>query len=169
MSAPLFIGRDAELSLWDELLNSPDGHAVVVLGDAGMGKTRLLDRMVEWAIRHKNLRCAALRYAVSPDESPGMVLKVVMEDAFLAARARIGQLETRGKRFHQWDVLFERFHMVDHETVDRYDFLNALRYDTKKHIFDQFLQRLSLFSRRIGEQSRLILVIDPRQDRKSVV
>jgi tetratricopeptide (TPR) repeat protein len=164
----LFIGRDAELSQWTKILNSPNGCAVVVLGDAGMGKTRLLDKMVGSAIERKDMKCVAVRYAVSSDESPGMITRLILEDAFMAARARIGQLDITNKRFVQWATLFDNLKLVSHTTTNRYDFLNALRYVPQKHILDQFVQRLEFLSHHLEGNSRIIIVIDPRNIESSV-
>ncbi|MFN2523598.1 MAG: AAA family ATPase, partial [Mycobacteriales bacterium] len=53
-SAVPLVGRVAELARLDALVTAPDGAAaVVVLGDPGAGKTRLVD---DWAARHPDLR-----------------------------------------------------------------------------------------------------------------
>lgn len=163
-SDAFFVGRKAELSAWSEILADPIGEVVLVAGDPGMGKTALVDQMVFEATRTPRLCCASVRYTVLPTDSSGMVMRMMIEDAFFSARAVIGQLETQGTRFHQWNTVIERFSFCEGGLENRYAFLNALRFDKQKHVFDQFQERLILFSKRMPENGRLIIVLDPERE-----
>lgn len=167
-----FVGRKPELERWQQILGDigTTGRAIVVVGKYGMGKTWLLDRMIETARRDENLQCGVLRYSVAPNESPGMLMKMLLEDAFQAARAEAGSLQAEGKRFFQWNRFYRDIGLFSNNnsgsvgTVVDYEFLNALRYDSRKHIFEQFISRLELLAQRLPDNGRLLLAVDPEQD-----
>jgi hypothetical protein len=54
-----FVGRQAELNRFREVLEDPRGQAVVVVGQASMGKTWLIDRMTQLATQHPKPKCAS--------------------------------------------------------------------------------------------------------------
>jgi len=45
----IFVGRKAELEQFKEVLKNPKGQAVLVVGQAGMGKSWLVNKMAEIA------------------------------------------------------------------------------------------------------------------------
>ena len=71
-----FVGRKDELRGFGEILAAPEGQAVVVVGQAGMGKTMLVNRMARLALDHPNLKCGAVRYEVTPTDTPASVMGV---------------------------------------------------------------------------------------------
>ena len=57
-----FVGRKRELEEFKKVLEKPDGQAILVVGQAGMGKTWLINEMAEVAKKHESLKCGAVRY-----------------------------------------------------------------------------------------------------------
>ena len=88
----IFVGRQAELERFREILEDPRGQAVVVAGQAGMGKTWLIDRMAELATQHPTLKCAWVRYEVTPTDSPDSTMALMMDNAFEAAPGTMSTL-----------------------------------------------------------------------------
>lgn len=56
----IFVGREGELEEFRQALRSPQGQAILVVGQAGMGKSWLIEEMV--ALR--------TRAPIAPPESP---------------------------------------------------------------------------------------------------
>ena len=74
MPQRLFFGRTDELRRFDEVLASPTGQAVLVVGSPGMGKTVLLDRVRDMALGHPNLKCGVVRYEVTESDTPASTI-----------------------------------------------------------------------------------------------
>jgi len=183
-----FVGRKKELDQWSKLLaNTADvgtadagqtatGQAAVVVGKYGMGKTWLLDQMVREAQETKTregkvqvqenepLRCFAVRYVIGPGESPGMILRTILEDMFQAARYEAGTLDSAGKRFEQWTRVYRELTLFSNHTESDFRLFEQLRFNNRKNIFEQFTSRLQLLSHLMPDQSRLLFVIDPERD-----
>jgi len=49
-SERIFVGRQGELERFREVLKNPKGQAILVVGQAGMGKTWLVDKMGETGV-----------------------------------------------------------------------------------------------------------------------
>jgi len=161
-----FVGREQELDQWSKLLagTSDAGQAVVVVGKYGMGKTWLLDQMVRRAQDNKSLQCFAARYVMGPGESPGMILRAILEDMFQAARYEAGSLEAEGKRFEQWSRIYRRLNLFSNHTESDFRLLEQLRFNNRKNIFEQFTNRLKLLSHLMPDQGRLLFAVDPELD-----
>jgi tetratricopeptide (TPR) repeat protein len=161
-----FVGRTEELNQWVNLLTNTnsDGKAVVVIGKYGMGKTWLLDQMVVRAKKIPSLKCLSVRYSIAPGESPSMLLRMMIDDMFQAARHEAGSLDADGKRFVQWNYLYRELGLLHQQSENDFQLLNSLRYDTRKNIYEQFLHRLSLFSNLLPEHGRLFFSLDPELD-----
>ena len=161
-----FVGRKNELDQWASLLTAPvtTGQAIVVVGKYGMGKTWLLDQMLQKASENQSLHCLVARYVMGPGESPGMILRVILEDMFQAARYEAGDLDAEGKRFVQWHRIYRELGIFHDQTASDFHLLEQLRFDSRKNIFDQFTNRLKLLANLMPEHSRLLLVVDPELD-----
>jgi len=161
-----FVGRKQELDQWSELLarTTETGQAVVVVGKYGMGKTWLLDQMVKKAQQNEPHRSFAARYAMGPGESPGMILRAILEDMFQAARYEAGSLDAAGKRFEQWTHIYRGLKLFSKHTASDFHLLEQLRFNNRKNIFEQFSNRLVLLSRLMPDQERLVFAIDPELD-----
>jgi len=161
-----FVGRKQELEQWSNLLadSPPVGQAVVIVGKYGMGKTWLLDQMIQQAQCSDTLKCYAVRYVMVPGESPGMILRVILDDMFQAARYEAGALDTEGKRFGQWLRIYRSWGLFRNRTKADFLLLDQLRFDSRKNIFDQFTHRLELLSDLLPEHGRLLVAVDPELD-----
>ena len=161
-----FVGRKAELDQWSKLVakGADTGQAVVVVGKYGMGKTWLLDQMIQQSQQDDTYRCLAARYVMGPGESPGMILRAILEDMFQAARYEAGSLETEGKRFEQWTRIYRGLNLFSNHTASDFRLLEHLRFNNRKNIFEQFTNRLTLFSDLMPDQSRLLFAVDPELD-----
>ena len=140
------------------------GQAVVVVGKYGMGKTWLLDQMVRKAQASPSLQCFAVRYVMGPGESPGMILRTILEDMFQAARYEAGSLDSTGKRFEQWTRIYRELKLFCTRTESDFRFLEQLRFDNRKNIFEQFTSRLQLLSQLMPDRCRLLFIVDPELD-----
>lgn len=162
----IFVGRQQELDQWSKILTDPAviGQAVVIVGKYGMGKTWFLDQMIQRALENKSLRCFAVRYIVGPSESPGMLLRVILDDIFQAARYEAGTLDAGGKRFQQWVRMYRELGFFSKHSDLDFCFLDQLRFDCRKNIFEQFANRLQLFSDLMPERGRLLFAMDPEHD-----
>ena len=162
----IFVGRKQELNKWSKLLAgaADAGQAVVVVGKYGMGKTWLLDQMVQKAQDNKSLQCFAARYVMGPGESPGMILRAILEDMFQAARYEAGSLITEGKRFEQWTHIYRGLGLFCNHTGADFRLLEQLRFNNRKNIFEQFTNRLQLLSGLMPDRGRLLFAVDPELD-----
>ena len=77
----IFVGRKAELEQFKEVLKNPKGQAVLVVGQAGMGKTWLVNEVAERMENKSALKCFSLRYEVTPTDPANTVMTDVMNDA----------------------------------------------------------------------------------------
>ncbi|MDR3183160.1 MAG: tetratricopeptide repeat protein [Planctomycetaceae bacterium] len=168
MQSPVntFVGRKAELKRWAALLDTQHstGQAVVVVGKYGMGKTQLLDQMLLQAAEHPSLQCVSMRYVLAPGESPGMVLRMILDDMFQGARYEAGSLDPDGKRFVQWTQFYRRYGFFTPQHDPHLHLLDRLRFDNLKNSFEQFVNRLQLFAELLPDDGRLLFVIDPALD-----
>ena len=162
----IFVGRKQELDQWSQLLTgaAETGQAVVVVGKYGMGKTWLLDQMVLKAQEDKSRQCFAARYVMGPGESPGMILRAILEDMFQAARYETGSLCSEGKRFEQWTHIYRGLNLFSNRTESDFHLLEQLRFNNRKNIFEQFTNRLQLLAQRLPDDGRLLFVVDPELD-----
>ena len=101
----IFVGRKTELEQFKRILGDPKGQAVVVVGNRGMGKTWLVDRMGEIAEGHPGLKCGWVRYEVTPNDTPDSIMALMMDHAFEAAQVVEGSFEKTDRRRGQWKAL----------------------------------------------------------------
>ncbi len=156
----IFVGRQAELDRFREILEDPRGQAVVVVGQAGMGKTWLIDRMAQLATQHPTLKCASVRYEVTPTDSPDSTMALMMDNAFEAAQTSEGSFDMTDRRRAQWMALLKAIIPKGREMAE---LLASLRRDPQKHTREQFLERLRLISKRMGPDGRALFVVDPEK------
>ena len=77
----IFVGRKAELEQFKEVLKNPKGQAVLVVGQAGMGKSWLVNEAAERMENKSALKCFSLRYEVTPTDPANTVMTDIMNDA----------------------------------------------------------------------------------------
>ncbi len=149
----VFVGRQAELDRWEAVLASPGGQAVVVVGQAGMGKTMLVNRMAESATNHPELKCGFVRYEVTPTDSPATTMALMIDDAFEAADVVERSMEKTERRRKQWFALIKLLPKGG-------ELVQSLRRDSQRNTRDQFVERLRLISEGLPDNGRAVFVID---------
>ncbi len=156
----IFVGRKPELEQFKALLADPRGQAVVVVGQAGMGKTWLLDRMMLLAQDHRDFKCGCVRYEVTPTDSVDMTMSLMMDNAFEAAQTQEGSFDKTDRRRAQWTALLKAMVPTGRNLAW---LIQSLRRDPQRHTRDQFLERLRLISKCMPENGRALFVIDPEK------
>ncbi len=151
----IFVGRHAELEQFKKALENPQGQAVLVVGQAGMGKTWLVNKMAEVAENHPELKCGWVRYEVTPTDSVDSTMALMMDNAFEAAQVTEKSFDGTERRLEQWRSFLNVFNIGD--------LAMSLRRDPARNTRDQFLERLTLVSRRMPENGRAIFIIDPEK------
>ncbi len=148
----IFVGRHAEIEQWKDVLSSPEGRAVLVVGQEGMGKTFLLDKMGELAVHHPDLRCGCVRYNVTSEDSAEDTLSSMLDLSFEAANTRARSLDPTRQRLKQWKAFLDVFGIGK--------LVMSLRRDPQRNIRDQFIARLELISGRMSENDRAVFLVD---------
>ena len=151
----IFVGRKAELEQFKEILKNPKGQAVLVVGQVGMGKTWLVNKMAEIAENHPKLKCGWVRYEVTPTDSVDSMMALMMDNAFEAAQVTEGSFNGTTRRLEQWKSLLN--------VINIGDLVMSLKRDMAKNTRDQYLERLKLISKRMPKNGRAIFVIDPEK------
>ena len=151
----IFVGRKAELEQFKKVLEDPKGQAVLVVGNRGMGKTWLVNKMAALAENHPDLKCGCVRYEVTPTDSVDSTMALMMDNAFEAAQVKEGSFVGTKRGLEQWRSLLN--------VVNIGDLAMSLRHDPAKNTREQFLERLQLVSERMPENGRAIFIIDPEK------
>jgi len=151
----IFVGRKAELEQFKEVLKNPKGQAVLVVGQAGMGKTWLVNKMAEIAENHPELKCGWVRYEITPTDSVDSTMALMMDNAFEAAQVVEGSFDGTTRRLEQWKSLLN--------VINIGDLVMSLKRDLAKNTREQYLERLRLISKRMPKNGRAIFVIDPEK------
>ena len=98
-SEPIFVGRRDELKRFGEILASPKGQAVLVVGPQGMGKTLLVNKMARMAQNHPSLKCGTVRYEVTKTDDVATTMALMIDHAFEAVN--VGQKFLSGSGNHE--------------------------------------------------------------------
>jgi tetratricopeptide (TPR) repeat protein/energy-coupling factor transporter ATP-binding protein EcfA2 len=151
----IFVGRQKELEQFKKVLEDPKGQAVLVVGQAGMGKTWLVNKMAELAENHPELKCGGVRYEVTPTDSVDSTMALMMDNAFEAAQVTEKSFDGTERRLEQWRSFLNVFNIGD--------LVMSLRRDPARNTRDQFLERMRLISKRMAENGRAIFIIDPEK------
>jgi len=151
----IFVGRTKEIKQFKKVLADPQGQAVLVVGQAGMGKTLLLNKMTEIAGIHPDLKCGFVRYEVTPTDSVDSTMTLMMDNAFEAAQEKEKSFDGTARRLEQWRSFLNVFNIGD--------LVMSLRRDPARNTRDQFLERLEKISKRLPNKGRAIFIIDPEK------
>jgi len=160
----VFVGREAQLKQFKEVLHNPKGKAVLVVGQAGMGKSSLIEKMCEEAVGEKGLKCAWVHYEVTETDEPDTTMGLMMDNAFEAACAEERSTDMTDRRKKQWYALIK---LIVPKASELEELIKSLRRDVRKNTRDQFVERLRLVSRRMPDKGRVIFVIDSDKYMKS--
>jgi tetratricopeptide (TPR) repeat protein len=159
-NSEIFVGRKEELNEFTKALEDPRGQAIIVVGNRGMGKTWLVNRMAKLAGEHHTLKCGFVRYEVTPTDSPDSTMAIMMDNAFEAANTEPGSFDNVPERKRQWLALFKTFVPKGEQLAE---LMASLRRDPAKDTRQQFLERLELISRRMPKDGRAIFIVDPEK------
>jgi len=151
----IFVGRKTELEQFKKVIEDPQGQAVLVVGNRGMGKTWLINKMAELAENHPNFECGCVRYEVTPTDSVDSTMALIMDNAFEATQVVEESFDRTPRRLQQWKALLN--------IIKIGDLVMSLRRDPAKNTRSQFLERLQLISKRMPENGRAIFIIDPEK------
>ncbi len=151
----IFVGRKKELERFNEVLRNPRAHAVLVVGQTGMGKTWLVNKMAELTENHPTLRCGCVRYEVTPTDSVDSTMTLILDNVFEAAKVKEKSLDGTDRRLEQWRSFLNVFNIGD--------LVMSLRRDPARNTREQFLERLELISKRLPNNGRAIFIIDPEK------
>ncbi len=155
----LFVGRRKELGQIKEALALPQGQAILVVGQAGMGKTMLVNRIARCAMSYPDLKCGVVRYEVTRSDSVGTTLRMMMDHAFEAAQIVQGSLTQTDQSRKQWHALMKLLP----KGSELVELIESLRHDPLRNPRDQFIERLKLISRRLPKEGRAVFIIDPEK------
>ncbi|MGA2916147.1 MAG: tetratricopeptide repeat protein [Sedimentisphaerales bacterium] len=156
----IFVGRQEELEEFKKVLENPQGQAVLVIGQVGMGKTFLVNKMAQIAQEHPDLKCGCVRYEVTPTDSVDSTMALMMDNAFEAAATEAGSFDNVPERRKQWMALLKTIVPKGDKIAELID---SLRRDPAKNTRDQFLERLNLISKKMPKNGRAIFIIDPEK------
>ena len=159
MSSQPFVGRQDEIAQFEQVLADPAGQAILVAGQAGMGKTWLVNKLTEIAENHPQLECRTTRFEVTPDDAVTATLELILEYAKDAAEAEAGFLEVTDQGRKQLRALLGLVPKGDKLA----ELVSVLRREVKGHLRVQFLDVLRALSQRIPDNSRAIFIIDPEK------
>jgi tetratricopeptide (TPR) repeat protein len=151
----IFVGRKQELARFKEVLADPAGQAVVVVGQAGMGKTWLINKMAKIATNDGQLKCGWVRYEVTPTDTVDSTMALMIDNAFEAGQVEEGSFDGTPGRLEQWRAFLNVFNIGD--------LVMSLRRDPQRNTRDQFIERLRLISKCMSDKGRAIFVIDPEK------
>ena len=151
----VFVGRKDELEQFKKTLEDSQGQGILVVGQAGMGKTFLVNKMAQIAANHPKLKCGYVRYEVTPTDTVDSTMALMMDNAFEAGQTTEGSLDGTKRGLGQWKALLN--------IVNLGDLVLSLRRDPAKNTREQFIERLNLISKRMPENGRAIFIIDPEK------
>ncbi|MCX5633332.1 MAG: tetratricopeptide repeat protein [Phycisphaerae bacterium] len=162
----IFVGRQEELEQFKKILQDPQGQAVLVIGQTGMGKTFLVDKMAEIAADHPDFKCFVLRYEVTPTDPANTIMAEIMDDAADAIDSVINKVKKLFKRNKsKLAVVFNvggLIPIVGSRAKAVNDLVVSLtERDKAGNVREQFIEILQKLSDNMPDKSRAIFVIDP--------
>jgi len=164
----IFVGRKAELEQFKEVLKNPKGQAVLVVGQAGMGKTWLVNEVAERMENKSALKCFSLRYEVTPTDPANTVMTDIMNDAADAidsVRNKARKYVERNKQ--KLAALFGvggLIPIVGSRVKAVGDLLISLtERDKAGNVRKQFIDILQRLSNSMPDEGRVIFIIDPEK------
>jgi hypothetical protein len=155
----MFVGRKQEInSIVDEIYKS-EGSVVLLVGNYGMGKTAILNRLEEIAGSIPTLKCSTVRCEITGTDHVDSIMALILDNLIEAAKVTEGSLASTPRRAKQWKSFLSVFPGIKQLS----DLRDSLKYNPTTNIRDQFLERMQLVSNLMDEQQRLILLIDPEK------
>ena len=96
-SQGIFVGRKLELNQFKKILERSQGEAILVVGQEGMGKTQLLNKLVSVANNHPNIQCWAGRYDVVPTDEVNDTMEIILNSVLEVVKIKERNLELSPK------------------------------------------------------------------------
>jgi tetratricopeptide (TPR) repeat protein len=168
----IFVGRKDELEQFGKVLEDPKGQAVLVVGQAGMGKTWLVNEMVRCAEigilseKTQSVKCWSIRYEITPNDAVTSTMERIIMDARKAAAPIREKLGMTGKHKEKWKALFGAGKVIPvfGTSIKAFgelvlSFGGKTGGDTRAN----FIKALKKLSECITNKERAIFIIDPEK------
>jgi tetratricopeptide (TPR) repeat protein len=160
----IFVGRKEELKEFTRVLEEPRGQAIIVVGNRGMGKTWIVNRMAKLASEHPKLKCGWVRYEVTPTDSPDSTMATMMDDAYEAGRSIKEGFKVTGQNRQLWKSLVPVAELIGGTRGKALaELMIGFQRDKTKNSREQFIGALNVLSSRIGTMGRWIFIVDPEK------
>lgn len=154
-----FVGREAEREQFHNLLLDSAPHAVLVVGQQGMGKSQLLRRIVAEAGGRTDLQCHVISRDVYEHESPDTILSDVLAGLRARAESRRAAWAADDRRLQFWDNLAT---LLGAEGLR--DVLSMFVGDlAPKTTHEQFVEGLKRIARYLPTSHRILFAFDPNK------
>ncbi len=159
----IFVGRKAELEQFKEVLENPKGQAVLVVGQAGMGKTWLVNKMAEIAENHPKLKCGWVRYEVTPTDSVDSTMALMMDDAYEAAKSVKKGIRIVRREKELWKAFFSTCGLIPIIGSKIKDIGDLILKVKRANTRVQFIEVLNRISEQMPANGRAIFIVDPEK------
>ena len=164
----IFVGRSTELGAFDKVLSDPAGQAILVVGQQGMGKTMLVNRMADCALVHPTVKCGAVRYEVTRTMSPEAAMELMLKDAYAAANRKARVYDLTSQNIERWRSILGLLDLAKSGLGSIKDLAISFLRVEDRSTRDQLIERLRLISDRLpddpsngdGPLYRALFVID---------
>ncbi len=168
----IFVGRKAELAQFKKVLEDPRGQAVLVVGQAGMGKSMLVNEVIEQAeqgvLGQKPLKvkCWSVSYQITPTDDVNKTMEQIILDATDAASPMKKKLGMTGQSKDKWRALFGASEVVPFlgKKVKVFgDLLLSWGHQKAGDTRTRFVKALAKLSDCMSDEKRAIFIIDPEK------
>jgi tetratricopeptide (TPR) repeat protein len=168
----IFVGRESELDEFGKVLEDPQGQAVLVVGQAGMGKSVLVSEMASRAEKDQlgkkgaNLKCWSVHYRVTPTDPVDSIMERIIVEATEAASPIREKLGMTGANKEKWRVLFGAGELVPifgKKMSTLGNLLLSWRQTKTGDIRTRFVKALEKLSNCMYDKQRAIFIIDPEK------
>jgi len=163
-----FVGRKEAIEQFNQILESPQGKVILVVGQVNMGKTFLLHKMVQIAQEHSDLGCTPLQYKVTPTDSIDSTMLEIISDAADAVQSLSGRF--RGAVNANKEKLSSLFSAIGAIPVagQKLEKIGTLILSLAEHtkrgnIRQQLKQMLTSLSEKLPDTKRVLFFIDPEK------
>lgn len=150
-----FVGRMNEIDSFLSLLSSDEGHAVLITGQQGFGKSFLAEKLNEIARLHPKLRCVAVFYTVREHQGVEQVLHEILDDIKRSAAPNPGLIKDPERRIKLWSGLLELGQAGGLRQV-----AEAIAPIEPDRIVSQFLEVLTTIMEKTQSDGRLVIFVD---------
>lgn len=170
MAKRIFVGRQQELKEFEEALRKPEGQAILVVGQAGMGKSWLIEEMVARAESGTLFQCEpgpecwAMSYEIRPTDSVNRIVEQIVTDACEAAQPIRQKLGMTGDKKDKWRALFGAaglMPVLGPKFKQLGDLLLSCSRAPIRDTRDAFVKAMRKMSECLLEGQRVLFIVDP--------